>query len=274
MFRLILGAFIFLPLFLSEVSSAQVIANVGGKEITLKEFNKRYEEVKKQTINAPSPSVFLEDLIRYEIGVQEAQKRKMDQDPIVKERLRQEMYKALLEKELGKAIEKIKVSEKEMKAYYKKNPEIRTSHILIEVKPNANQKELAIAEKRAKEILAKVKKSKRPFEELVKLYTDDTLSKNTGGDIGYQSRVTLVPPYYEKALNMKIGEVDGLVRSRYGFHIIKVTGRRAFNDADKRRIRAAVFDQKRKAIFDRYFAKIKKDYDIKINKSVLNKAAK
>jgi peptidyl-prolyl cis-trans isomerase C/peptidyl-prolyl cis-trans isomerase D len=244
-----------------------VIASVGNKQITEKDFNERYDEVVRQAINPPSKELFLEDLIRYEVGVQEAQKRDLQNDPIVKERIRQEMYKGLVEKELGEKIKNIKVNEAEMKAYYVKNPELRTSHILIEFKPEATAEQRKVAQARAQEIYSEVKKSKRPFEELVALYTDDVLSKKTGGDVGWQNGSTLVPNYYNAALGMKVGDVKGLVETQYGFHIIKLTGRRSYADANKRQIRTAVFDEKRKDIFNAYFNQLKKRYVIKIVKS-------
>ncbi len=246
-----------------------VVAVVGTKNITLKELNDKYEEVLKQTLNPPTKEVFLEDLIRYEMGVQEATKKNLQDDPIVKERMRQEIYKGLIEKDLGKSIADIKVTEKEMQAYYQKNPEVRTSHILIEFRPDATDEQRKAAKDRANEIFEEVKKSKRPFEELVGLYTDDVLSKRTGGDVGWQSRMTLMPSYYNAALAMKVGEVRGLIETQYGYHIVKVTGRRGYNDANKQQIRMAVFDEKRKEIFDSYFAKLKKQYPIKINKNLI-----
>lgn len=248
---------------------SEVVAQVGKKTITLEEFNKKYNEVKSQTMNPPSKELFLEDLIRYEVGLQEAEKRGFQKDPIVLDRFNQEMYKAMLEKDLSARIQKIQVSDKEMEAWYKNNPELRTSHILIEFKPGATPAQIAEAKKRATEIFDEVKKSKRPFEELVKLYSDDALSKQAGGDIGWQSRVTLVPGYYEAAASMKVGEIKGLVESQFGFHIIKLTGRRSFENANKRQIRAAVFDDKRKQIFNEYFDKLKKQYSIKENKSAI-----
>lgn len=261
-----LAAICIFTLTTSVALADDVVAVVGNKQITSKELNDKYEDVVKQTINPPSKEVFLEDLIRYEMGVQEAYKKNLQDDPIVKERIRQEIYKGLIERELGKAISQIKVNEKEMQAYYKKNPEIRTSHILIEFRPDATDDQKKAAYKRAQEIFEEVKKSKRPFEELVGLYTDDVLSKRTGGDVGWQSGLTLVPPYYDAALKMKVGEVKGLIETQYGYHIIKVTGRRGYNDANKRQIRAAVFDEKRKDIFDAYFARLKKQYPVKVNK--------
>ena len=247
----------------------EVVAVVGSKQITVKDLSEKYDEVLKQTLNPPPKDVFLEDLIRYEMGVQEAYKRNIQDDPIVKERIRQEIYKGLIEKELGKQVSDIKVNEKEMQAYYAKNPEIRTSHILIEFRPDATADQKKASKERAQEIYEEVKHSKRPFEELVGLYTDDALSKRTGGDVGWQSSVTLVPAYYQAALAMKVGEVRGLIETQYGYHIIKVTGRHGYNDANKRQIRAAVFDEKRKILFDDYFAKLKKQYPVKVNKAAI-----
>ncbi|WP_367157700.1 peptidylprolyl isomerase [Bdellovibrio bacteriovorus] len=225
--------------------------------------------MKSQTINPPTKEQFLEDLVRYEMGVQEAEKRNLQKDPIVQDRFNQEMYKALLEKDIGQRVQKIQVSDAEMKAWYAKNPELRTSHILIEFKAGATPAQVAEAKKRATEIYEEVKKSKRPFEELVKLYSDDALSKQVGGDIGWQSRVTLVPNYYEAVVNMKVGEITGLIETQFGFHVIKLTGRRSFENANKRQIRAAVFDEKRKQVFNDYFERMKKSYPIKENKGLL-----
>lgn len=255
--------------FIFSNAHAQVLATVGKKKITVKEFNKKYEDVKRQTNNPPPASVFLEDLIRFEVGVQEAYKRKMDKDPVVRDQMRQELYKGLLERKLGSTIQKIKVSEKEMKAYYRKHPELRTSHILIKFSPGASQKVIAEARKRALSIYADVKKSKKPFKDLAKIFSEDEISKSNGGDIGYQSQNTLVPSYYSAANKLKVGALYGLVRTRYGFHIIKLTARRAYKDANKYHLKTAVFDAKRRVVFNNYFKKVKKSYSIKLNKKAI-----
>jgi parvulin-like peptidyl-prolyl isomerase len=246
----------------SYASHAQVVAKVGSVEITLKEFKAKYDDVRRQTINPPSPEVFLEDLVRFEIGVQEAEKRKLTEDPAVKDRIKQELYKGLLEKEIGAAVEKIKVSEAELRDYYKKNPEVRSSHILIEYKADATEEQRALAKKRAYEIYEEVKKSKRPFEELVRLYSDDGPSKAAGGDIGYQNRITVVPSYYEVLLKLNVNEISQPVPTRFGYHIVKVTGRNSFQNANRPQIRAAVYDEKRKALFDAYFKKLASRYSV------------
>jgi parvulin-like peptidyl-prolyl isomerase len=247
----------------------QVVASVNGAKITLKDFKAKYEATKKGAINAPPPDLFLEDLVRFEMGAQEAEKQGLDKDPQVKENIRREMYKGLLEKELGKQVDGIQVKEEEMKEFYKKFPEIRSSHILIEFPADATEQQQAAAKQRAEEILKEVKASKRPFEELVKLYSDDNLSKMNGGDIGFQSRVTVVPTYYDMLLKLKPGEIGGPVHTLYGYHIVKVTGRRTYQDANKRQIRAAVFDEKRKVIFDKYFDRLRSKYKITKDESLI-----
>ncbi|MEZ0390988.1 MAG: peptidylprolyl isomerase [Pseudobdellovibrionaceae bacterium] len=250
-------------------SKDSVVAVVGTKTITLDEFNRKYNEVKSQTINTPTKGQFLEDLIRYEVGLQEAERRKLQNDPLVQERMRQELYKALLEKDLGEKVQKSNVTDKDMRAYYKTNPEIRTSHILIEVKPGATAEQRAEAKKRATEILDEVKKSKRPFEELAKLYSDDPYTKQTGGDAGWGNRVTWVPSYYEAAMKMDVGQISNLVETPFGFQIVKLTGRRTYENANKRTIRIAVFDEKRRELFNDYFEKLKKSYKIQTNRKLI-----
>lgn len=268
--QVLAGFLMSLLLVSSAGAQSKDVAVIGNKSISLDEFNKKYSEIKGQTVNPPTRDQFLEDLVRYELGIQEAERRKLQNDPIVQERMRQELYKALLEKELGSQVQKISVSEKEMEAYYKKNPEIRTSHILIEVKPAATSEQRAEAKKRATEIYEEVKKSKRPFEELVKLYSDDTLSKQTGGDVGWQNRISLVPAYYDTIMKMGVNDLSPLVETQFGFHIIKVTGRRSYENANKRSVRTAVFDEKRREVFNDFFEKLKKNYKIQINKKLID----
>lgn len=270
MIRIFRASFLSLNLvLLSFMAQAQVIATVGDKKITKEEFNKKYEDIRKQALNAPTRAEFLEDLVRFEVGSQEAEKLGIQKDPLVQERIKAEIYKGLLEKELTGAVQKIRVSDADMAAFYKNNPEIRSSHILIEVKVNATPAERAAAEKRAQQIYKEVRGSKRPFEDLAKLYSDDALSKGNGGDVGWQTRVTLVPAYYEAIKNLDEGKMTGLIDTQFGFHIVKVTGRRSFAEADKRQLRAAVFDEKRKSIFNSYFNNLKKKYKISISKDAL-----
>lgn len=254
--------------FFAAATQAQVLATVGGNKITLEDFKKKYEVV-RQAPNAPTPEQLLEDMVRFEMGVQEASKEKLESDPVVEERFKQVLYNGLLEKHVSPKIEKINITEKEMKDYYKKNPEMRLAHILIEVKANAKPEEREIAKKHAQEVLDEVKKSKRPFEELVKVYSDDLATKDYGGDIGYQSRVTLMPYIYDAAMEMRPGDIKGLIETHFGFHIIKLIDKRSYELADKQQVRAALFEDKRGRLFNEYFDKVKRNYKVQINREAI-----
>jgi parvulin-like peptidyl-prolyl isomerase len=251
------------------LADSPVVATVGSKNITLDEFNRRYDEVKKRAVNPPPKKLFLEDLIRYEMGVQEAEKRELDKDPVVAERMREELYKSLVEKDLADKVAAIQVNENEMKDYYKENPELHTQHILIEVKQSATPEERAIAKKRAEEIYQDVKKSKKPFEDLVKLYSDDIATKSHGGDVGWQTRMTVYPTYYEAAMKLKSGQISNIVETPHGFHIIKMKGEHPYAEANKRMIREGVFEKKRLALFNDYFDKIRKHYKVTVNSDAI-----
>lgn len=264
-------ALIFLTAALSfQVHAAvEVIATAGSASITREDFQRKLDEIRRQTNNPPQPDQFIEDLIRYEIGVQEAEKMKLQNEPLVKERYKQVLYNALLERQIGQKVESIKINESEMKDFYKKNPELRISHILIEIKSDAKPEDREIVKKRANEIVAEIKSSKRPFEELAKLYTDDLSTKEVGGDIGFQTRQTLAPQLYDAAAALKPGEVKGPIDTKFGMYILKLTERKSYEMADKRLIRAAVYDEKRSKAFNDYFAKLKKSYKIEVNQGAL-----
>jgi parvulin-like peptidyl-prolyl isomerase len=247
-----------------EKKADEVVASVGARKIMLSDFNRRFNEV-KNLVNPPTKKQFLEDLVRFEIGLGEAESRGLEKDPVYQEKAKAELYKTYLEKELAETVQKISVSDKEMEDYYKRSPEIRFSTILIESKPGANPAQKQEVEKRAKEILDEVKKSKRSFEELVKLYSDDPATKSMGGDAGFQSRMMLTPGFYDAIANMKTGEIKGLVPSPFGFHIVKVTARRDFAGADKRQLRMAVFSEKKLLVLNSHFEGLKKKYPVSTN---------
>ncbi len=250
--------------------TSPVYIEAGNRKITLDEFNKEFNYVvEKAFVNPPTREEFIEEIVRREIGLQEAEKKKVAQNPKVQFMVKQALYAGFLETELGPQFENIPaITEAEMKAYYQKYPEVRYSYILFEVPAGSTASQKQTAKKRAEEVFAEVKVSKRPFAELVKLYTDDVFTKNFGGDVGYMSKNDLVPHYYQTLLGMKKGEVKGLIETQYGFHIVKLIDKRPYNDADKRKIRLGVYDEKRKVKYDTFFDALKKKYTIKVNSKI------
>ncbi len=249
-----------------------VLATVGDARITLKDFNIMFDRIARSAVNPPTKEQFLEDLIRMEAGVQEAKKTGKDKDPRMQQAIKQAMYAGYLELELGEKIQNIpKATNDQLKEFYSRNPEIRFSYILIDVKPNATAAEKAQAKKRADEILAEVKSSKRPFAELVKLYSDDPLSKAREGDAGWQRRSTLFPgsSYYDQVLKLKKGEVSGVIETPNGFHIVQATDRRNFDAASIAMTRVEWYEEQKVNRGKKFTDELRAKYKVTINKELL-----
>ncbi len=134
----------------------------------------------------------------------------------------------------------IEVSDDEIRNYYEehkdayKEPEKRKiEYVLYSKMPT--KKDSAEVEQLARDLLTRAK-SGEDFAELAKTYSADN-SASRGGDLGYFKRGTMVKPFEEAAFNAKVGEIVGPVKTQYGIHIIKVTGRK--KEKGERMVRAS-----------------------------------
>lgn len=123
------------------------------------------------------------------------------------------------------------VTDKEVQEYYDKNKsefyknEVDASHILIST-VDENKKELSEdkkkeAKKKAEDVLKKVKDG-GDFASLAKEYSDDKLSAEKGGQLGFFGKGDMVEPFEKAAFALDKGKVSDLVESQFGYHIIKV----------------------------------------------------
>ena len=126
----------------------------------------------------------------------------------------------------------VSVTEAELKAAYDSQPsrfrtdeQRRASHILIQVAPDAKPAVREAALKKAETILAEVRKSPDRFAELAKKDSQDPGSAEKGGDLGYFNRSMMVKPFADAVFSLKqVGDISGVVKTEYGYHIIKLTG--------------------------------------------------
>lgn len=138
----------------------------------------------------------------------------------------------------------------EIKAYYQshaeqfKTPEERrASHILILAKKDAPPAEDKAARAKAEELLAQLKKDPAAFARLAQQNSQDPGSAAKGGDLDWFGRGMMVPAFEQSAFSLKEGEISGLVRSDYGYHIIKVTGVRPEHVKALAEVKADIADQ-------------------------------
>ena len=111
----------------------------------------------------------------------------------------------------------------EQKANFSVGEERHARHILIKVDENADDKAVEAARSKAEEILKKIR-SGGDFANLAKKYSDDSGSAAEGGDLGFFGKGVMVKPFEDTVFSMKVNEVSDLVRSPFGFHIIKLEG--------------------------------------------------
>lgn len=118
---------------------------------------------------------------------------------------------------MNEAIKK-SVTEKDVKDHYK--PELKASHILVS------------DENEAKEIKKKLDVG-ASFEELAKQESQDLLSKDKGGDLGYFNSGRMAPEFETAAYKLKVGQISNPVKSPNGYHIIKLTDKKDLQPYDE-----------------------------------------
>ncbi len=126
---------------------------------------------------------------------------------------------------------KIVISPADAQQYYSahtedfRHPElVRTSHILILVPDSATPDQDRIARQRAEALLQRAKKG----EDFAKLAKENSMdgSASQGGDIGFVPKGQLAPEYEQVAFSLPVGGISDVVRTQFGYHIIKVTDKK------------------------------------------------
>jgi peptidyl-prolyl cis-trans isomerase D len=123
-------------------------------------------------------------------------------------------------------------------AQYQTPEQVRASHILLKTEG----KNEADVRKRAEDILKQVKAG-GDFAAIAKQVSEDDGSKANGGDLDYFGRGRMVPEFENAAFAMQPGQVSDLVKSQFGFHIIKVTDKKAAATRPLAEVRPQIEDQ-------------------------------
>ena len=140
---------------------------------------------------------------------------------------------------------KVSVPPSDIQRYYNDNiqqyqtPEqVKASHILLKTEG----KDEAAVRQKAEEVLKEVK-SGGDFAALARKYSEDDGSKANGGDLDYFARGRMVPEFVKVAFTLEPGQVSDLVKSQFGFHIIKVIDKRPGATKPLDEVRSQIQDQ-------------------------------
>ncbi len=126
----------------------------------------------------------------------------------------------------------VQPTQQEIQQYYSSHmqefsaPEqARARHILIKVAQGADAKTDAAARAKAEDLLKQLKGGAN-FTDLAKKYSDDPGSKDSGGELGFARRGTMVPEFDNAIFTQKIGDL-AIVKTQFGYHIVQVEERQA-----------------------------------------------
>jgi len=250
----------------------KVLAEVNSGSITTGDFDrelKNLPEYLKAMADTPQGrKEMLDTMIIRELILQQAAKDGLDKGADIEEKLQDLKKRLIVESFLKKKVEaESKVSDEDLKKFYEQNKDkfksgeqIKASHILVKT------------EKEAKDILAKLK-SGGNFEELAKKNSVDS-SAAKGGDLGWFGKGSMVPAFEKAVLALKEGQISDVVKSDFGFHIIKLTGKRPAGirpfEEVKEQIKGAIMPTKQQEVFQKIKDELKKTAKITIKEDVLN----
>ena len=208
---------------LSFAQNSEVILNVGDDKITLDEFKSIFykNNHNDSIITKEYLDEYMQLFINFRLKVKEAKALQYDTIPEFLSELA--MYRNQLSKPY---LSDNHFDEKLIQeAYQRMQTDVNVSHILISVSEKALPIDTLEAFNKAEDIRDKILKG-MDFSQAAKQYSDDKSSLNNEGNLGFFNIFMMVYPFESAAYNTEIGNISNPVRTRYGYHLIKVNEKR------------------------------------------------
>jgi len=286
----------------------KAVATVNGEEIPYQEYQYQLQGYLRQYQNQIAPSQvvglkanILDNIINQKLILQEANKKDINpeiSDEDVQAQLdkvvdyyasSKEEFEEIIKKN-GQTIEDVKnnirenmATQEKIKAVLdsvkanvevtdqeiaKQYEEVTASHILIKT----DDKTDAEAKAKAKEVLAKAKAGE-DFAKLAEKYSEGP-SASRGGKLGSFTRGRMVKPFEEAAFSMGVGEISDLVKTEFGYHIIKVTDKKEASGKEfeekKEELRKELVAQKEKEAVNNWLEEVRDSAKIVIENKEIN----
>jgi len=216
----------------------RVVIRVGNNAITAAEFEDMVNALPPQyqaTTRGVGRKAFADSIVKILILSDEAKRRKLDQDPVIKSRINFDAANILANAASDRIQSEINPGEPELRAFYEQHKKeferVKARHILVRFKGSGlgirpGQPDLTEAEALAKaQELRKRLVAGEDFDKVARVESDDPGAANSGGDLGMITRGQMVPAFDEAAFALNPGEVSQPVKSQFGFHVIKVEAR-------------------------------------------------
>ena len=205
------------------VISAQNVLTIDKEEISLNEFKNVFN---KNNYNTELTKEYLDEymnlFVNFKLKVKEAKDLGLDTIEAFKSELNG--YRV----QLAKPYLKNKEFDMNMltEAYNRMKQDIKASHILIKVNENSNTQQEKEAYDKISRIRSSILGNKISFIEAAKKYSDDKSALSNGGNLSYFTAFMMVYDFESAAYDTEIGEISLPIKTKYGYHIIKVTDKR------------------------------------------------
>lgn len=209
---------------LSQKSNDPIVMEINGKGVTKSEFLQIYlKNNNDPKYDKASIDEYLELFKKFKLKVCEAESLGYDTIPKLKRELdgyrKQLANPYLIDSAQNEALVK--------EAYNRIINEIRASHILIRVDQNAKPQDTLIAWNKINEIKKRLDKGE-DFETVAKSKngSEDPSVVNNGGDLGYFTAFQMIYDFEDRAFKTPIGKTSDIFQTRFGYHILKTSGKR------------------------------------------------
>jgi len=213
----------------------KVVLTIGNEKITEAEFDDMINAVPeqyRQYARGAGKRSFAEQIAQVKVLSQEAEKRKLDQDPKLRNELEFQHQNLLAQAMFLKLQETVKVDDAAVEKYYNEHKNeyevLKARHILIRVKGAPMQAVAGKPELTDDEALAKAQAIRKrlaggeDFATIARADSDDAGSGAQGGDLGEFKKGMMVPPFETAAFAAKVNEITEPVKTPFGYHLIQV----------------------------------------------------
>ncbi|MDO4794161.1 MAG: peptidylprolyl isomerase [Filifactor alocis] len=204
------------------MSNSKLLAKVNGHEITQKDLDFMKQSLSPEILRNfqgnEGDKAFLGEMINQKLMYLDAKENKLDESSEFKEQLKSVTENILTQLAIKQILNSVSVSEEEKKNFYEENSsyflqgeKIEASHILVD------------SEEKANELYIKVEEG----EDFASLASEHSScpSKTSGGSLGQFGRGQMVPEFEQAAFSLNLGEVSKPVKTQFGYHLIKLTGK-------------------------------------------------
>ena len=206
------------------MDNTRVLAVVGGQQITETDVDMLIASMGQAGQNYMNPqgrAAVLEELINQKLMLLDAVRNLYEREPEFKEQLARVKNELLVNYAVNKAVASVRVTDEEAKKFFDEHPEqfageetVSASHILVD------------SEEKALELLAKIRAGEITFEDAAAEHSSCPSGRN-GGNLGEFGHGQMVPEFDEACFTMEVGALSEPVKTQFGYHIIRLDGKKA-----------------------------------------------